>query len=123
MVSKNFMETIILRTRFRRLKTKPIILQFDRRTGHAQLLKAIADHLQVKPHRWAAETHERVTNAVSSRPHDIHIDGAHHLSWKALEVLRIYGMRPDPKGHVESFESCWWVKTACARESPSGFLN
>lgn len=82
------METVILGTHFRSLKTKPILLKFDGRAGHVQLLNALATQLQIKPHRWAAETHERVTNGLFAQPRDIHIEGAHYLSFKALEVLR-----------------------------------
>ena len=82
------METVILGTRFRRLKTKPILLKFNRRTGHVQLLNAIAGQLGLKLHRWAAETHDRIIREMKVRSRDIQIEGAHLLSWKALEVLR-----------------------------------
>lgn len=91
-------EHVILGTQFRRLKTKPILLKFSGRTGHVQLLKALASGLHIEPHRWAAETHERVTKDIHFRPRDIHIEGAHHLSWKALEVLRDLWDETDSEG-------------------------
>lgn len=81
-------EHLVLGKDLRALKTKPIHLTFSQRTSHARLLNELADHLGVKPHRWVAETHERVTRQLFSQPRDIHINGAHYLTWKALEVLR-----------------------------------
>lgn len=81
-------ESLILGTRFRKLKNKPIYLQISKRTGHVQLLRMLAEELQTKTHRWPAETHDRVIKHLFRYPRDIHIDGAHFLDWKALEVLR-----------------------------------
>lgn len=89
---------VILGTQFRSLKTKPIILKFSSRTGHVQLLRALASGLHVRPERSAAETQERVTKEIHFRPHDIHIEGAHHLSWIALEVLRDIWDETDSEG-------------------------
>jgi type II secretory pathway predicted ATPase ExeA len=91
-------EHVILGTQFRNLKAKPIQLKFSQRTGHVQLLRALASGLHIKPHRWAAETHETVTKEIQSRPRDIQIEGAHHLSWKALEVLRNIWDETDSEG-------------------------
>jgi hypothetical protein len=114
------METVILGTRFRSLKTKPILLKFDQKTGHVQLLNALASPLQLKPHRWVAETHERVTREINSRPRDIHIAGAHHLSWRALEVLRDLWDETGSEGPRRTLRIVMAVKRGFARRSPRG---
>jgi len=81
-------EHVILGSQFPGLKAKPILLSFSQRTSHAQLLNALAGELQIQPRRHAWLTHETVFKELLARPRDIHLDGAHHLTWKALEVLR-----------------------------------
>ena len=80
-------ETVILGTLLRLLKTKPIVLTVTSKMGHVQLLNEIARGLQVEPHRCAGTTHERIFRELLSRPRDIHIAGAHHLTSMALELL------------------------------------
>ncbi len=91
-------EQVILGTWLRRLKTKPVILSFSRRTSHAQLLNALAGELQIEPRRQAWLTRETVFQELLARPRDIHLDGAHHLTWKALEVLRDLWDETDSEG-------------------------